>query len=313
MKNKDFISVITPVYGERELVSVLYNEITKVISDIDVDYEIIMVNDGCPFGSGEEIEKLAQSDKHVKFIDFSRNFGQHNAIKAGLDYSNGDYAVIMDCDLQDNPKYIPDFYKKIKENDFDIIFGKMKSRNDNTIKKLLSNVFNYINKKCGNFSQNEKISNFSIISKKVISKIKSINNYAFSYPSVLNWLGFKTGFIEVFKDNRILGKSKYNLFKSIKLALSVIISNSNKPLMFAVFCSMFFLTCCFIFIIKLIIDYYTKGIPIIGWTSLMVSIFLIGGLLFAYLSLLGLYIGNIFTEVKKRPLYIVKKTMNINE
>ena len=312
MENKHFISVIIPVYGEKELVSVLYNKITEVISHIDVNYEIIMVNDACPFGSGKEIEKLAQTDKHVKMIDLSRNFGQHNAIKAGLDYSNGDYAIIMDCDLQDNPKYIIDFYKAIKESDYDIIFGKIKNRKDNIIKIIFSNIFNYINKKLGNFSQLEKISNYSIISKKVISQIKTVNNYAFSYPSILNWLGFKTGFIEVCKDNRALGKSKYNLFKNIKLALSILISNSNKPLMFAVFCSFFFLTCCVLFIIKLILDYYTKGIPIIGWTSLMVSIFLIGRLLFAYLALLGLYIGNIFTEVKKRPLYIVKKTMNID-
>ncbi len=312
MKNKDFISVITPVYGEKELVSALYKEITKVISGIEVDYEIIMVNDACPFGSGEEIEKLARADKHVKFIDLSRNFGQHNAIKAGLDYSNGDYAIIMDCDLQDNPKYIIDFYNKIKTNDYDIIFGKIKNRDDNIVKKAASTIFNYINKKIGNFAQSEKTSNFSIISKNVISKIKSINNYAFSYPSILNWLGFKMGFIDVYKGSRVFGKSKYNLFKSMKLALSILVSNSNKPLMFAVFCSFFFLTCCFIFILKLLFDYYTKGIPIIGWTSLMVSIFLIGGLLFAYLALLGLYIGNIFAEVKKRPLYVVKKTMNID-
>ena len=312
MTKKDFISIITPVYGEKELVSILYNEITKVISNMNVDYEIIMVNDACPFGSGDEIEKLAEKDKHVKLIDLSRNFGQHNAIKAGLDYSNGNYAIIMDCDLQDNPKYILDFYNKIKENEYDVIFGRYIERKDNKIKKFFSNLFHFINKKFGNFVHYEKSGNFSIISKNVVSKIKSINNYAFSYPSIISWLGFKIGFIDIHKDGRAFGKSRYNLFKSTKLALSIIISNSNKPLMFAVFCSLFFLTCCVIFIIKLIVDYYTKGISIIGWTSLMVSIFLIGGLLFAYLALLGLYIGNIFTEVKKRPLYIVKKTINID-
>ena len=308
--NKDFISVISPVYGDKRNVKLLYDALTSVLNKMDVDYEIILVNDGCPYGSGEEIEKLALDDTHVKFIDLSRNFGQHYAIKAGIDYAKGDYAVVMDCDLQDNPEDIPRFYAKIKEG-HDIVFGERVKRCDSLFKKFLSESYGFVQKHMTDFYPTRNHGNFSIISKKVLNEFKKINNYNFNYGTMIYFIGFHIEYIPIEKEERLEGKSGYNIIKGIKLALKSIISNSSKPLTFAAYCSlgMFIISICFI--LKLLFDYFVFHNKLLGWTSIMASIFLISGLLFVYLSLLGLYIAGIFREVKNRPLYIVRKTINV--
>ena len=155
--------------------------------------------------------------------------------------------------------------------------------------------------------------NFSIISRKVADEFKNINNYNFNYCTMIYFLGFNVEYISIEKEERAEGKSGYSIMKGIKLALKSIISNSSKPLSFAAYCSfgMFVVSICFT--VKLLFDYFIFHNSLLGWTSVMASIFLIGGFLFAYLSLLGLYVGGIFREVKNRPLYIVKRTLNVNE
>jgi len=311
MKNKDLISIVVPVYGEKKLVKMLYESLLASLSKMEINFEIIMVNDACPYGSGEEIEKLANADKRVKFIDLSRNFGQHYAIKAGIDNANGDWVVVMDCDLQDNPEDISRFYEKTKEG-YDIVFGERKERIDSAFKKFLSKAYFFVANRLTDFHYTQNIGNFSIISKKVAQEIKKINTYNFAYYSIVSWLGFKVGYVDIKKDERATGKSNYNIYKGLKLALSSIISNSNKPLVFAAYCAFILFLFCLFFVIKLVVDYYLFSKPLLGWTSIMVSIFFIGGLVFAYLGVLGLYIGGIFQEVKNRALYVVKKTINLD-
>lgn len=309
---KDLISIVSPVYGDRRNVSLLYSELVNVLSNMDVEYEIILVNDCCPYGSGEEIEKIAKQDNHVKFIDLSRNFGQHNAIKAGLDYAKGDWTVVMDCDLQDNPQDIIKFYQEAKKG-YDVVWGIRTKRKDSLLKLLLSKTYQTVEKNLSNYVTNYDHGNFSMISKKVLNEFKLINNHNFNYCTVIHYLGFKTSFIEIEKCKRAEGKSGYNFVKGVRLALKSIIANSNKPLMFATYCSLLMFSFSIIFIIKLLIDYYVYNNKLLGWTSIMVSIFFIGGLIFAYLAILGLYIGGVFKEVKHKPLYVVSKTMNLEE
>lgn len=316
MEKRDLISVVIPVYGDKSLVQLLYNELLKVFSLIDADFEIIMVNDACPYGSGEEIEKLANENTKVKFIDLSRNFGQIYAIKAGIDNCQGDWVVVMDCDLQDNPQEIINFYNETKKG-YDIIFGVRKTRTDGFFKKLFSKIYKDCMK---NWSATDSvdciykknIGTFSIISKKVAHEYKNINSYNSNYGSTLSWLGFKVGYINITKENRNIGNSSYNLNKGIRLIISLIVANTNKPLVFAAYCAFAMFVLCFAFISKLIFDYYFLQAPILGWTSMMVSLFFIGGLIFAYLSILGLYIGGIFDESKQRPVYVIRKKVNLD-
>ena len=309
---KDLISVVTPVYGNKILVEKLYKAILVSMSKIDVDYEIIMVNDCCPYGSGEEIERLAKLDNKIKFIDLSRNFGQHIAIKAGIDNAKGDYIIVMDCDLQDNPEDIPRFYKKIKEG-YDVVFGERIARQDNIVKKLHSWAFRLLYKQLSDFYIEKKVGTYSMITKEVASQISLINTKNFEYGGALLYLGFKKAYIPIKKEERKIGTSGYNFYKGIKLALGSIIQNSNKPLVFAVYCSFAMLIFSFIFVLKLVYDKISHHTTLMGWTSLMVSIFFIAGLLFAYLALLGLYVGNIFQETKSRPVYTIKKKLNLKQ
>ncbi len=309
---KDLISVVTPVYGNKLLVEKLYKAILASMSKIDVDYEIIMVNDCCPYGSGEEIERLAGIDDKIKFIDLSRNFGQHMAIKAGIDNAKGDYIIVMDCDLQDNPEDIPRFYKKIKEG-YDIVFGERIARQDNIVKKLSSWAFRLLYKQLSDFYIEKKVGTYSMITKEVASQLSLINTKNFEYGGALTYLGFKKAYIPIKKEERKIGTSGYNFYKGIKLALGSIIQNSNKPLVFAVYCSFTMFIFSFIFVLKLVYDKISHHTTLMGWTSLMVSIFFIAGLLFAYLALLGLYVGNIFQETKSRPVYTIKKKLNLKQ
>lgn len=309
---KDMISIISPVYGDKRNVKLLYDKLINSLSKINIDHEIILVNDCCPYGSGEEIEKIANIDKRVKFIDLSRNFGQHNAIKAGLDNAKGDYAVVMDCDLQDNPDDICKFYEEIKKG-YDIVWGIRTKRKDNFFKIFISKSYQFVEKQLSNYTSPYDHGNFSIISRKVIDEFKKINNHNFNYCTVIHYLGFNTSYINIEKSQRAEGKSGYNIIKSIQLAAKSIIANSNKPLIFASYCSVIMFIFSLLFSIKLFIDYFIYSDRLLGWTSIMVSIFFIGGLLFAYLAILGLYIGGIFKEVKHKPLYIIKKTMNLEE
>lgn len=309
---KDLISVVSPVFGDKRNVSLLYSKLVDVLSKMDIEYEIILVNDCCPYGSGEEIEKIAKQDTHVKFIDLSRNFGQHNAIKAGLDYAQGDWAIVMDCDLQDNPQDIIRFYEEAKKG-YDVVWGIRAQRKDSFFKLFLSKSFQCVERSLSNYATEYDHGNYSIISKKVLNEFKLINNDNFNYCTVISYLGFKTSYIEIEKDKREQGKSGYSFIKGMNLALKSIIANSNKPLIFATHCSLLMFAVSIIFIIKLLFDYYVYSNKLLGWTSMMISIFFIGGLIFAYLAILGLYIGGVFNEVKHKPLYVIQKTMNLED
>ena len=192
---KKLISIIIPVYGDKNLVLLLYSKLQQSLSLIEnIEYELIMVNDNCPYGSGLEIEKLALVDQKVKFIDLTRNFGQHYAIKAGIDHANGDYALIMDCDLQDNPEDIIKFYHKIEEG-YDVVLGIRVQRKDNFLKKFISRSYRCVEKFLSDYSAGKDCGNFSMISKKVIAEFKQMKDYNFNYITVINFLGFQPAFI----------------------------------------------------------------------------------------------------------------------
>ena len=307
----DKISIVIPVYGDKRLVKMLYDELIKVLSEMPVTYEIIFVNDCCPYGSGEEIEKLALQDKNVKFIDLSRNFGQHYAIKAGLDNASGDYAIVMDCDLQDNPKNIVSLYNKIKEG-HDIVLGYQKEYQINPIKKFFSAGAHYVSELFMEHPVKKEVGTLSIISNKVLKQIQEFDEQNFVYMVVLCWLGYKPAYVEIIKEERKLGKSGYSFFKNIKLLFNVLINNSNSPLLiFNMICSFAMFLFSILLIVKLIIDYHFMSKPLVGWTSLICSIFFVGGVISLCLTILSMYIGQIANGVRKRPLYVIKRKINL--
>ena len=305
--HKPHISVVTPVYGCSTCLNQLYERLVTTLATISNDYEIIMVNDGSPDDAWQQIKILAGKDEKVKGVNLSRNYGQHRAITAGLDFAQGDWVVVMDCDLQDQPEEILKLYQQAIKG-FDIVFGRRGQRRDSFLKQLGSKAFYRI---YGYFTESEvdnTVANFSIISSKVVEKLRSLKEQNRSYPLFVNWIGFTRMDVTIEHAPRDSGKSSYTIRKLIDLAVDSIISQSNKPLRMSIKFGFILSLASLIYASWLIARYLVYSVPVAGWTSVMVSIYFIGGLLFANMGVLGLYIGKTFDEAKNRPLYLVQDT-----
>jgi len=304
MNKNIHISVVIPVYGCCNCLEKLHERLNTTLSKLTENFEIIMVNDSSPDDSWELIKKISNEDSRLKGISLSRNFGQSKAITAGLDYANGDWIVVMDCDLQDQPEEILKLYEKAQAGN-DIVVGKRLNRQDSYLKKIRAKVFYIFYNYFTDSNIDNRVSNFSIISKKVLKALKKYRESNSAYAHSVNLVGFKRSEIDIEHSERVDGKSSYTLKKLINLAIDAIVSQSNKPLSMSIkfgFTISFFSFC---YTIWLVTKYYLYGVEIAGWTSVMVSIYFIGGLLFVNLGFVGLYIGKIFNETKSRPLYLI--------
>lgn len=303
------ISVISPIYGCRESIQELYEKVTFTLQKICSSYEIIFVNDNCPQNSWEVVSRIAKNDKNVKAIKLSRNFGQHYAITAGIDHCSGNYVVVMDCDLQDKPQEIEKLYKKALEG-YDIVHGRRAQRQDSFLKSFSSKLFYKTLEYFTDTEHDYTIGNFGVYSKKVIEAVKGLKEKSRDFLLLVKIVGFKKIEIDVEHDARAYGESSYTLSKMINLAIDSIVSHSNKPLKLIIQLGLLVSIFSFFVAVGLTIAHYTYGFSVEGWTSLMVSMFFLFGILFGILGTIGLYIGKIFDQVKNRPLYIVDEIIN---
>ncbi|GAB3794519.1 glycosyltransferase family 2 protein [Virgibacillus kimchii] len=306
------ISVVVPVYGCETCLQELCSRLDETLTSIPADYEIILVNDGSPDDAWTTIKDLYKKNKRIKGIDLARNFGQHYAITAGLDLAEGDWTVVMDCDLQDQPEEIPKLYEKALEG-YEVVFGKRAERKDNWLKKKSSQFFYRIYDYFTGASTDYTVANFSIISKKVVRGFRRIGEQNRFYPLFIQWMGYKTASVEINHSERKQGKSAYNIRKLITLGTDVIISQSNKPLRLSIQFGFLIASVSFIYGLYLFGRYFFLDEPVQGWTSVMVSIYFIGGLVFFNFGVLGLYIGKVFNETKSRPLYLIRETTDDEE
>ena len=300
------ISVVTPIYGDKLDLETLYKQLEKNLKQINPNFEIIMVNDCSPDNAWEKISQLSKQDPRVRGINLSRNFGQHNAIAAGLKNVRGEWCVVMDCDMQDRPEEIPKLYKKALEG-YDVVAAKRTNRQDSFLKKLTSKFFykffNYLSD--NNF--NHEIANFGIYSKKIIDVLNSLTEQHRSFGIMIAWLGFKRAEIPVSHNKRKTGKSSYSLKRSLGLALANVLAFSDKPLKITINLGFFISLSSFLYAIWLILRTLIWDIKIQGWTSVMTSIFFSTGLLTVVVGMLGLYIGKIYDEIRNRPIYIISE------
>ena len=305
------LSVVTPVYGCKAALPELHRRITESVSKITDDYEIIMVNDACPQNSWEVIQELSKTDVHTKGIDLSRNFGQMRAILAGLDYSTGDWVVVMDCDLQDRPEEIPNLFAKAQEG-YDVVFARRAQRKDSFFKKLFAKAFYKIYSYATDGKYDESLCNFSILKRNVVNSYCSLREQHRSYVIYLKWLGYRQTSIDVIHDERFEGKSSYSFKKRMNLAIDVLTSQSDKILKLSVKIGLLMAGLSLIATLALLINYFINSVSP-GWTSLIVAMFFLGGIITSSIGLVGIYVGNIFTQVKCRPLYIVRQIVNDGE
>lgn len=305
------ISIVSPVYRAEKMVHTLVERIVKSVTTITEDYEIILVNDASPDASWQMIEHECAANKRVKGINLSRNFGQHYAITAGLHYAQGEWVVVMDCDLQDRPEEIPALYQKAMEG-YDIVYARRVDRQDKGLKKLSSTLFHKVFDWLSGSQTDKAIANFGIYKQCVIAEYNRIPERARSFPSLINYLGFNQTSIDVQHAERAEGKSSYNLYKLLKLSVDVIISNSNKPLRMAVGLGFGMSVISFVLALYNVLARVLGIISLPGYTTTVFSIWFVGGLLLFVLGIIGLYIGKIFDQVKGRQLFVVKDKINID-
>jgi dolichol-phosphate mannosyltransferase len=303
------ISVVIPVYGCREAVPELYKRLVSTLEQTGRSFEIILVDDCCPQGSWVEIEKICSMDRRVEGIHLSRNFGQMRAITAGLEKSVGDLVVVMDCDLQDRPEYIPLFIEKIEEG-YDIVYSKRKGRKDSFLVKALSKAFYAVYNHFSDMKYDFEVGNYSIAKRKVVDSFLKMREQNRDYIMFLMWLGYKDITIEIEGDERFAGESSYTFRKKVDLAINIITEQSNKPLLLSVKAGFCIATIAGLYIIYLLLRRIIVNDLTLGWPSIVASIYLVGGLVLGALGIVGIYIGNIFAESKNRPIYVIGEILN---
>jgi polyisoprenyl-phosphate glycosyltransferase len=305
------LSFVIPVYQAENILAELIYRIKSSVNDIKGTYQIILVDDGSRDNSWKIINDICAAEQNIKALKLSRNFGQQHAITAGLDYAEGDWTIVMDCDLQDRPEEISRLYNKAIEG-YDIVFAKRINRKDTFFTKLFSTLFYSIYSYLTGVKQDASIANFGIYSRKVINVIKNMKEPMRAFSSMARWVGFKKISIEVQHGKRFHGKSSNTINKRVNLALDIILSYSDKPLKIIVGAGFLISLSSFVAVIYLLYKYFSGKIIVLGYTSIIISIWLLGGLIIFILGIIGLYITRIFSGVKNRPLYIVDEKLNCN-
>jgi glycosyltransferase involved in cell wall biosynthesis len=299
------ISVVSPVYLAAGNVSELCRRLELALNQLSVDYEIILVDDGSPDSSWDEIVQEASRNGKIRGLKLSRNFGQHHAITAGVDFATGDWVVVMDCDLQDPPESIPQLYKKAIEGN-DLVVALFEERHGKRTQQLFSRVFWRILTWLTDLPFDYRVGNFRIFSRKVADSFKLYREQARLLGGINSLAGFRKSSVLVKRAERFSGRSAYTFRRLVSTAIDLALAYSDKPLRIMV--ALGFTISGMSFIAGLVI--FGMGlsgiISVPGWVSVMVSLYLLSGLILANLGIVGFYVGKTFEESKKRPLYIVE-------
>lgn len=305
MEPVPLISVVSPVYRAEACLDELYERLVNVLSTLGT-FEIVLVDDASPDGSWQGVERLAARDARVHGLQLSRNFGQHHAISAGLREARGRWVVVMDCDLQDRPEEIARLYAKASEG-FDCVLARRAKRKDSISKRLSSWAFYKLFNALTDLNYDGSVANFSIVRRRVVDELVRLDEATRFYGGFLAIVGFSRAFIEVQHDPRFAGRSTYTFVKLLRLAGNVILAHSNKPLRLCVQVGMAISGLAFLAAIVHFVRTVAHGTPVMGWPTLIISIYLSTGVVIFTLGVLGLYIDRIFAEVKRRPVFVVRK------
>jgi dolichol-phosphate mannosyltransferase len=306
---KPVLSVVSPCYGAPELVAPLVDRLVAALAPVTPDFEILLVNDACPRGSWAEIEKACAREPRVIGLNLSRNFGQHYAITAGLDHARGEWTVVMDCDLQDQPEEIPKLLARAREG-FEVVFARRAERQDSLLKTLPGDVFGWLMTWLTGVKGDRAIANFSLIARPVVQAFRQFRERDRAYAMIVHQLGFRRAYVDVAHAARPSGRSAYTLRKLVDFAIQNIVAASTRPLRLSIRLGLTIAAASVAFAVFLVARYFLHGIGVPGWTSLAVLISFFFGLLFMQLGVIGLYLGKTFDEVKRRPLYLVAHTLN---
>jgi dolichol-phosphate mannosyltransferase len=307
------ISVVSPVYKAEACIEELCRRLISELSRITDDFEIILVEDHGPDRSWEEILKQASLDSRIKGVKLSRNFGQHYAITAGLDIANGDWIVVMDCDLQDSPEDIPKLYAKANEG-FDVVLGAFEDRTERVWRQFISRGFWRLLSRLAGTPFDPRVGNFRIMSRRVVLSFRQFREQLRFLGGIVNLVGFPTTSIPLKRSPRFAGESAYSFTRLLETAVDIVMAYSDKPLKISVGIGLVMAVVSFAVGAIVIMLKLLGKIEVEGWASVMVSLFVIGGIIIVNLGIIGYYLGRTYDETKRRPLYIVEQvTTSVNQ
>lgn len=298
------ISLVVPVFNEEDAIPIFYQEVRRELAQYEV--EIVFVNDGSSDGTEAIINALAVSDQLVKPISFTRNFGKEPALFAGLEYASGDAVIPIDVDLQDPISVIPHLIEKWQAG-ADVVLAKRSDRaSDSHMKRKSAEWFYRLHNKISSPKIEENVGDFRLMSRATVENIKLLPERNLFMKGILSWVGGGVEVFEYTRAERVAGTTKFNGWKLWNLALEGITSFSTFPLRIWTYLGLFVAGLSFIYGAWMIIDTLVWGNPVSGYPSMIVSILFLGGVQLIGIGVLGEYIGRIYTEVKRRPKYIIK-------
>ncbi len=306
------ISVVIPVYQCASIIGNTVEAVKKTLDTITPSYEIILVDDRAPDNAWQSISELAAQDSRIKGVKLSRNFGQEGAVLAGVHYAQGEYLIIMDCDLQEDPAYIKTFYQLLKKQEADIVFSIRKNRQQNPVRRFLTNSYNWAFRYIAGVDFQWDFSALTGFNRKVRKHFLQLKERHRNYAGLLIWLGFKQKFVRIEHLPGLRGKTSYSITKFLRTAIDAWVSHSVRLLYWAILSGLFFALLAVLGTIYVIIQYFLTG-NIEGWTSLITSLLLSTSIVLFQLGIIGIYLGKLFEQQKERPMFIPEDTLNIQE
>lgn len=303
------LSLVIPVYRGENILDELVNSLAESLQGLGLAHEIILVDDGSPDGSWPAIQKAAFRCASVTGVRLSRNFGQHYAISAGLQKARGKWVVVMDCDLQDQPSEIPKLLQKAKEG-YDVVLARRADRKDPWRQRLGSRLFYGLLAWLTGSRQDSAVGNFGVYSDRVIAAINSMPEAIRYFPTMVRWVGFRTTCVDVVHAARTSGKSSYGFRKKLNLAVDICLAFSDKPLRLVVAFGFMVSSIGFLFAAFTVVKALRGEIQVLGYASLIVSIWVLAGLIMLIVGVVGLYVGKSFEGIKRRPSFIIAEKIN---
>lgn len=310
----DMISVIVPCYNEEKVLDIFYKKISEIVAQMsDIEFEIIFIDDGSTDESLLAIKKIYENSIYCRYLSFSRNFGKDAALYAGLSYAKGDYIVFIDADLQDPPVYIKEMYNILKTGKYDCVAARRIDRTgEKKLRSFLSAMFYKIMNLLTDISIKDGARDYRMITRQVADALLQLKEYSRFSKGLFGWVGFRTKWIEFHNVERIAGDTKWSVFQLFRYAFDGILSFSTVPLSLVSYTGLVFCVVSFMLVLILVMKNLIWHDPVAGWASTMCVILVVSGIQLLCMGMIGQYVARMFTEVKKRPVYIIKEESGKN-
>lgn len=308
------ITAVVPCYNEQEALGLFYEELNRVTAEMrDCEFEILFVNDGSKDRTLELMKELAEKDGRVKYISFSRNFGKEAAIYAGLEHASGDLVAIMDADLQDPPRLLPEMYRAVTEEGYDSVATRRVTRKgEPPIRSFFARMFYRLMNKMCKTEVVDGARDFRLMTRPFVDSLLSMKEYNRFSKGLFGWVGFRTKWIEFENVERVAGETKWSFWKLLLYAIDGMVAFSTMPLSVAALIGILMCVIAAISIIFIIARQLCFGGSAFGWPSMVCIMIFIGGVQLLCMGIMGQYLAKTYLEVKNRPIYICKET-NIEE